>query len=200
MKIKNVAFVKSSARLDQCPNADLPEYAFVGRSNVGKSSLINALTDRKKLALTSGKPGKTRLINHFIVNELWYLVDLPGYGYAKVSKKDREVFDQLIRTYLNNRLNLVCLFLLIDCRHAPLEADLEFMRWLGENAIPFVLVFTKGDKLSENKLETAINGYKEKLLEEWEELPQTFITSAENGMGKEEILGFIENTNNSLAK
>ncbi len=200
MKIKSVEFVKSSSKVDQCPQDDLPEYAFVGRSNVGKSSLINTLTDKKKLALTSAKPGKTRLINHFIVNENWYLVDLPGYGYAKVSKKERETFSKLIQYYLTKRPNLVCLFILIDCRHAPIASDLDFLRWLGKNGIPFAIVFTKADKLSEKILETSIETYKNRLLEEWEELPGYFITSSSSGLGKEEILNFIDVTNLSLKK
>jgi GTP-binding protein len=200
MKINTIEFEKSSANLEQCPKPNKIEYAFVGRSNVGKSSLINMLTDRKKIALTSGNPGKTRLINHFLVNEEWYLVDLPGYGYAKVSKKDRATFDILIRSYLQKRENLSCLFFLIDCRHSPINSDMEFLRWLGENQIPFVIVFTKADKLSENQLREAIEKYKEHLLTEWEELPQTFVTSATKGLGKEDVLGFIESTNGILNK
>lgn len=198
MIIKTVDFVKSSSKLEQCPAPDKVEYAFVGRSNVGKSSLINYLTDRKKLALTSGNPGKTRLINHFILNDEWYLVDLPGYGYAKVSKKDRAAFDSMIRSYLVNRTNLACLFLLVDIRHAPLQSDLEFLNWIGENGIPFVLVFTKADKLSEQEIETNLENYKTKLLENWEELPRIFITSASKKTGREEILKFITETNAAL--
>ncbi len=200
MKIKSVEFVKSSSKVDQCPQNNLPEYAFVGRSNVGKSSLINALTDKKKLALTSAKPGKTRLINHFVVNENWYLVDLPGYGYAKVSKKERETFGKLIQDYLTKRPNLVCLFILIDSRHDPIASDLNFLRWLGENAIPFAIIFTKADKLSEKILKSSIESYKTKLLEEWEELPIHFITSASSGLGKDQVLDFINTTNQEVEK
>lgn len=198
MKISKVEFVKSSSQLDQCPPPDKQEYAFVGRSNVGKSSLINMLTGRKKIALTSGNPGKTRLINHFEVNNEWYLVDLPGYGYAKVSKKERENFDQIIRSYLTNRPGLTCLFLLIDSRHAPLDPDIEFINWLGEKGVPFVIVFTKADKLSKTELEPTIYRYKEFLLNQWEELPETFVTSSTNNMGQEEIIDFIGRTNERL--
>jgi GTP-binding protein len=198
MKINSVEFIKSSSNLEQCPPPDRLEYAFVGRSNVGKSSLINMLTGRKNIALTSGNPGKTRLINHFGVNNEWYLVDLPGYGYAKVSKKDRETFDIIIRSYLTSRENLTCLFLLIDSRHKPLELDIEFINWLGEQGVPFVIVFTKADKLSKTELEPTITRYKDFLLNQWEVLPETFITSASNNTGKDEILGFIERTNLKL--
>lgn len=198
MKIKSVSFVKSSAKIEQCPDDSKVEYAFVGRSNVGKSSLINYLTDKKKLALTSGTPGKTQLINHFIINEQWYLVDLPGYGYAKVSKKERAKFDGMIKGYLKNRSNLVCLFLLIDIRHDPVEADLEFINWLGENDIPFVIVFTKADKISNLVIEESVQKYCNKLLESWEILPQTFVTSSSKKIGKDDILQFIQQTNSTL--
>ncbi len=198
MKIKSVSFVKSSAKLEQCPNDDKIEYAFVGRSNVGKSSLINLLTDKKKLALTSGNPGKTRLINHFIINNEWYLVDLPGYGYAKVSKKERSKFEGMIKNYLENRKNLTCLFLLVDIRHEPLDADLEFIQWLGKKGVPFVIVFTKSDKISNLVIEETIEKYNNILLETWEDLPRTFITSSAKKIGKEAILKFIEETNLSL--
>ncbi|MBN1118904.1 MAG: YihA family ribosome biogenesis GTP-binding protein [Bacteroidales bacterium] len=198
MKINTVEFVKSSAKLDQCPETRMPEYAFVGRSNVGKSSLINALTGRKKLALTSGNPGKTRLINHFLVNKDWFLVDLPGYGYAKLSKKERELFDPMIKQYLSKRESMACLFLLIDIRHDPIAADLEFLNWLGENMIPFSIVFTKSDKLSKTEISTQVENYKKVLLESWESLPGVFITSSKTSEGKEELLNYIEDTNRVL--
>jgi GTP-binding protein len=199
MKIKSVDFIKSSAKVDQCPDSDRFEYAFVGRSNVGKSSLVNMLTDRKKMAMTSGNPGKTKLINHFLVNDDWYLVDLPGYGYAKVSKKERVEFDRLIRYYLQHRENLTCLFLLIDCRHEPIGADVEFINWLGAKGIPFVIVFTKADKLSKNQLEVSVNNYKSFLLSQWEELPPVFISSSSTSRGRNEILEFIDLTNKQLS-
>lgn len=195
MKINSVEFLKSSSKTEQCPEDGKPEYAFVGRSNVGKSSLINALTGRKNLALTSAKPGKTKLINHYNVDNTWYLVDLPGYGYAQVSKKDREAFDKLIRHYLLERASLMCLFLLIDSRHPPLKPDTEFITWLAETGVPFVLVFTKSDKLSVNRLEIALADYKAQLNENWEELPRIFVTSAEKGTGLSEILDFIGEAN-----
>lgn len=199
MIIHTANFVKSSSNFKQCPDNGLPEYAFVGRSNVGKSSLINRLTNRKGLAKTSSKPGKTSLINHFIINDEWYLVDLPGYGYAKVSKTQRAKYQKLIDDYLLKRQALTCLFLLIDSRHEPLKADLEFMEWLALNGIPFVICFTKADKLSANQLNESISRYKSALTESWEELPTTFITSAEKGNGMEEILDFVEKTNKSLS-
>lgn len=193
-------FLKSSQKPDQCPPGNLPEYAFVGRSNVGKSSLINMLTGRKSLAKTSGKPGKTRLINHFLAcragsEDRWYLVDLPGYGYAKVSKKERSEFQRLIYPYIRNRMNLMCLFVLIDSRHEPQKIDLDFMTYLGQNGIPFAMIFTKCDKLKPNVLQENLDDYNRRMLEDWEELPQQFITSAQKGIGREEILDFIENTN-----
>lgn len=198
MKIKTVSFEKSSALLDQCPVSDKLEYAFVGRSNVGKSSLINLLTDKKRLALISGTPGKTRLINHFIINEEWYLVDLPGYGYAKVSKKERSKFDHMIRKYLMERANLACLFLLLDIRHDPIEADTDFLEWLGEHGVPFVIVFTKSDKIPQHSVDEVVEKYKNKLLETWESLPPLFISSSTKPRGKEDILSFIEETNKTL--
>ncbi|MCG8696767.1 MAG: ribosome biogenesis GTP-binding protein YihA/YsxC [Bacteroidales bacterium] len=195
MPIKEVEFVKSCSKVEQCPVSSYPEYAFVGRSNVGKSSLINYLTNKKSIAKTSGKPGCTKLINYFVVDESWYLVDLPGYGYAKVSKKERGVFSEIITSYLNERLNLTCLFLLIDCRHEPLSSDMEFMEWLGVNQIPFVIVFTKSDKLSDNQLEESLIRYKNKLLETWEYLPGIYTTSVLKKRGAEEILDFIRDTN-----
>lgn len=198
MKIKSVSFVKSSAKIEQCPNDGRIEYAFVGRSNVGKSSLINYLTDKKKLALTSGNPGKTRLINHFIINDDWYLVDLPGYGYAKVSKKERSKFEGMIKGYLEKRSSLACLFLLIDIRHDPFDADIEFINWLGERSVPFVLVFTKADKISTRIVDESVEKYNNKLLESWESLPQSFVTSSSKKIGKEALLKFIDETNSSL--
>jgi len=170
---------------------NVPEYAFVGRSNVGKSSLINMLLDRKKLAKISQTPGKTQLINFFLVNNSWHLVDLPGYGFAKVKKSIRKDFDRLIKDYAAFRENLICLFVLIDSRHKPQNNDLEFMQWLGENQIPFAMVFTKTDKLSETALKTNIDFYRNEMLKEWEALPDIFLTSAENKKGREELLGFI---------
>lgn len=198
MQVKSAEFVKSSAETSQCPESSLPEYAFIGRSNVGKSSLINMLTDRKGLAKISGTPGKTQLINHFIINDNWYLVDLPGYGYAKVSKKLRKEFNKIITDYLINRQNLVCVFMLIDSRHEPLKNDLEFITWLGENEVPFVLTFTKTDKLTSSELNKNLKSYKSKLLQEWESLPKIISTSSTTKIGKEEILNFIEETNASL--
>lgn len=200
MKINSIVFFKSSAKLDQCPEQDKLEYAFVGRSNVGKSSLINMLTNKKQIAKTSGSPGKTKLINHFVVNDDWYLVDLPGYGYAKVSKKERLEFDSLIRSYLLKRESLTCLFLLIDSRHDPLGPDVEFINWLGEKGVPFVIVFTKIDKLPKTQVDNTINKYKEFLLTQWEELPPCFISSSAQNVGREEILNFIGATNEELSK
>ena len=193
-------FVKSSVTLSQCPEPDKPEYAFIGRSNVGKSSLINMICGHKNLAKTSGKPGKTTLINHFLIEETWYLVDLPGYGYAKTSKTDRQKWIKNSREYLLDRRNLICTFLLIDSRIEVQKNDLEFMNWMGEKGIPFVLVFTKIDKQSSSKLNQNIKAYKKKLLNYWESLPQIFLTSAENQFGKEEILNFIEEYNLQFAK
>ncbi len=173
----------------------MPEYAFIGRSNVGKSSLINMLVNNNKLAKTSGKPGKTQLINHFIINDNWYLVDLPGYGYAKVSKKDRRVWSGFIKDYIMKRENLMNLFVLIDSRHEPQKNDLEFMENLGINGIPFAMIFTKIDKLSQTQLKKNIENYKKKMLETWEFLPPVFLSSANDKRGKEDILNFIEDTN-----
>lgn len=173
----------------------MPEYAFIGRSNVGKSSLINMLVQRKDLAKTSGKPGKTQLINHFLINENWYLVDLPGYGYAQVSKEKREKWELFIRKYLTTRSNLMCVMVLIDSRLAPQTIDLEFMEWLGENEIPFVIIFTKTDKLTSQKLQKNIDEYKKQLLTTWEELPPSYITSSEKRVGKDEILYLISESN-----
>lgn len=195
MEIKSVSFLMSNTQLKACPEKALPEYAFIGRSNVGKSSLINMLMQRKELAKVSGKPGKTRLINHFIVNDNWYLADLPGYGYAKVSKSDRAVFHQLITRYILNRQQLVCLFVLIDVRHAPMEIDLEFLEYLGVNQIPFAMVFTKSDKIGPKAVQDRIKNYNEVLLKTWEDIPQQFISSATTGEGREEILDYISELN-----
>ena len=198
MKIKSADFIISNTDIDKCPKERIPEYAFIGRSNVGKSSLINMLTGRKSLAKTSGKPGKTQLINHFKINDTWFLVDLPGYGYAKVSKKDRSIFAKFIYEYLEKRENLICTFVLVDSRHEPQKIDMLFMEWLGQNQIPFVIVFTKMDKLSSSQLNKNMSKYKAEMLKTWEEIPQTFRSSAESGLGKIEILKFIEQTNSSV--
>jgi GTP-binding protein len=191
MLIKSAEFIKSSAKTENCPPPDLPEYAFTGRSNVGKSSLINMLTGKKKIAKTSSTPGKTRLINHFLINKEWYLVDLPGYGYARAPEKIRKEFTLIIKHYLEKRENLVCLFLLIDIRHAPIASDLDFMQSLGENKVPFVIVFTKSDKLPALKIKNNLDNYLNHLREKWEPLPGYYITSALKVKGKEELLGFI---------
>jgi GTP-binding protein len=198
MKIKSADFVISNTDIDKCPKERIPEYAFIGRSNVGKSSLINMLTGRKSLAKTSGKPGKTQLINHFKINDNWFLVDLPGYGYAKVSKKNRSIFAKFIYEYLEKRENLICTFVLVDSRHEPQKIDMLFMEWLGQNQIPFVIIFTKMDKLSSSQLNKNITKYKTEMLKTWEDIPQTFRSSAESGLGKSEILKFIEHTNTSV--
>lgn len=195
MLIKAATFIGSFTTLGQCPPPNKPEYAFIGRSNVGKSSLINMLTGRNKLAKISGTPGKTQTINHFLINENWYLVDLPGYGYAKVSKTKRKEWQQFIRNYLNKRPNLQCTFVLIDSRIPPQAADLEFINWLGEMHIPFVIVFTKADKLKPRELEGNVKSFNQKMLETWESLPQQFITSAEKKTGRDEVLGLVEEVN-----
>lgn len=192
MHIHEASFIKSSVKLNQCPEAKLPEFAFVGRSNVGKSSLINMLLSRKNLAKTSQNPGKTQHINHFIINDSWYLADLPGYGYAKASKKKRAFFHKLITDYAKKRNNLYCLFVLIDSRLEPQQNDLDFIEWCGINQVPFVLIFTKSDKLSSNKLKSNMNHYKEVLLQQWEELPPLFITSATKQNGRDEVLEYIQ--------
>jgi len=198
MDIKTSKFVISNSKAEDCPNSALPEYAFIGRSNVGKSSLINMLTGRKSLAKVSGKPGKTRLINHFLINENWHLVDLPGYGYAKVSKKEKKVFQKFITDYFKKRKQLVNAFVLVDSRHEPQKIDLEFMVWLGENGIPFSLIFTKIDKLKPQALEKNIAHYKHFLMEYWEELMPMFLTSSSNNTGKDEVLNYIGGINNRL--
>lgn len=198
MEIKQAAFVVSNTQVAKCPTHKLPEYAFIGRSNVGKSSLINMLTNHRGLAKTSSKPGKTQLINHFLINKEWYLVDLPGYGYAKVSKQSKKTFQQFITDYFKKRRELVCAFVLVDIRHEPQKIDLEFMQWLGENAIPFAIVFTKADKLTEKQIQEHVASYSEILLQQWEEMPPYFITSSENRLGKEDLLSYIETINQSL--
>ncbi|MGE0018342.1 MAG: ribosome biogenesis GTP-binding protein YihA/YsxC [Draconibacterium sp.] len=195
MEIKDALFVTSNSDIKKCPPPNKPEYAFIGRSNVGKSSLINRLTNKKALAKISGKPGKTRLINHFLINKDWYLVDLPGYGYAEVPKKERLKWEQMIKRYILQRENLYCLFVLIDARHEAQKVDLEFMEWLGISQIPFSIVFTKIDKLKPAELETNLKNYEEKLFETWETLPVYFVTSAETGEGNDELLGYIEKLN-----
>jgi GTP-binding protein len=198
MEITQSRFVVSNSKVEECPNSELPEYAFIGRSNVGKSSLINMLTGRKSLAKVSGKPGKTRLINHFIINENWHLVDLPGYGYAKVSKKEKKVFQKFITDYFKKRKQLVNAFVLIDSRHEPQKIDLEFMIWLGENGIPFSIIFTKTDKLKPKALENNIANYKSVLMGYWQELMPLFISSSVDKTGREDILAYIGNINQSL--
>ncbi len=195
MEIKQAEFLTSSTKPSQCPKPDKPEYAFIGRSNVGKSSLINMLCDRNSLAKTSSTPGKTQLINHFTINKNWYLVDLPGYGYAKVSKSQRKEFKLIIDGYLRHRANLMCLFILVDIRHKPQKADTDFMFQMGEWGIPFVIVFTKADKLKPEEIEKYCTEYKKVLLEEWEELPDIFITSATKKEGRDDILQFIDKVN-----
>ena len=198
MEIKKAEFTLSAPMVSMCPNDTKPEYAFIGRSNVGKSSLINMLCRNKKLAKTSATPGKTLLINHFIINNEWYLVDLPGYGYAKRSKKEIERLDQMIRGYILQRQQLVNVFVLVDIRLEPQKIDLEFMEWLGVSSIPFSIIFTKADKLTANKCQQAMAAYKKKLSETWEELPPIFLTSAEKKDGRDEVLDYIEKINQSL--
>ena len=195
MKIKSAEFVISNTDYKLCPKETHPEYAFIGRSNVGKSSLINALVNRKNLAKTSGKPGKTQLINHFKINDSWFLVDLPGYGYASTSKTNREMFKEMINKYLLNRKNLICLFVLLDIRHNPQSIDLEFMGKMGQEKIPFVMIFTKSDKISQTQISKNIKLYKTEMLKQWEYLPDMFITSSENQNGISDILQFIEEYN-----
>lgn len=203
MLIKTAEFVMSNSDVAKCPKDLLPEYAFIGRSNVGKSSLINMLTGRSNLAKTSGKPGKTQLINHFIINKNWFLVDLPGYGYAKVSKTTKKKFQKFITNYFENRQQLVSAFVLVDIRHEPLKIDLEFMEYMAINKIPFCIVFTKADKLKPKAIENHVEDYSKELLKTWDELPKYFVTSSTKSTGRDEILQFIEETNiqiNSLRK
>ncbi len=198
MKITSAEFVMSNSDVAQCPNQPLPEYAFIGRSNVGKSSLINMLMQRKSLAKTSGRPGKTQLINHFLINKNWFLVDLPGYGYARVSKQSKKTFQKFITAYFEKRKQLVLGFVLIDSRHEPQPIDLEFMEWLGEQQIPFSIVFTKADKLKPNALKRNLEIYAAKMLETWEEMPMHFITSSSNNAGREELLDYIDQINQEM--
>ena len=198
MEIKSAEFVVSNTDVRKCPESNKPEYAFIGRSNVGKSSLINMITGKKGLAMTSSKPGKTQLINHFIINDSWYLVDLPGYGYAQRGKEGRENIRRIIEDYILEREQLTNLFVLLDCRLEAQKIDLEFMEWLGENGIPFSIVFTKIDKLGGGKLRENLNAYTKKLLESWEELPPILLTSSEKKEGKEELLNYIDEITKSL--
>jgi len=199
VKIKSAEFIISNTDITKCPKESIPEYAFIGRSNVGKSSLINMLVDHKNLAKTSGKPGKTQLINHFKINDNWFLVDLPGYGYAQLSKTKRKTFQKFITDYFFNRKQLVCTFLLVDCRHEPQKIDLEFMRFLGENEIPFCIVFTKSDKLNSSKINKTLQVYQQKVLQSgWESMPQHFVTSATSKDGRDELLNFIDGVNKEV--
>lgn len=200
MIIKSAKFVISNTDVQKCPAGNLPEYAFIGRSNVGKSSLINMLSNRKGLAITSSTPGKTLLINHFLINEEWYLVDLPGYGFAQRGMAQREQLKQIIESYILEREQLVCLFVLLDCRHEAQKIDLEFMEWLGENGVPFSIIFTKTDKISKGRLKQNLQAYQAKMLETWEELPPMFVSSSEKKEGRDEILDYIEEINNSLTE
>ena len=200
MIIKDARFLSANTRIDKLPKDNMPEYAFIGCSNVGKSSLINMLVQRKGLAKTSSMPGKTISINHFLVNNQWYLVDLPGYGYARRSKKSREEWRVMLANYIARRRNLVCTFVLIDSRLEPQDSDIGFMEWLGENHVPFCIVFTKADKLSNAQLEANVQAYKNRLLQDWEELPPLFVTSAETRQGRDEVLDYIENQNLEIEK
>ena len=198
MQIKSAKFIISSPRADMCPKTNEPEYAFIGRSNVGKSSLINMLTNHAKLAMTSSTPGKTMLVNHFLINDEWYIVDLPGYGYAKRGKREMDKLQNLINYYILEREQLTCLFLLIDVRHKPQKKDIDFMEFLGENGVPFAIVFTKADKLPKSKLQHQVNAYLNEIKDSWEELPPHFITSATTTLGRDDILNYIEQINLSL--
>ncbi|MFW6043194.1 MAG: ribosome biogenesis GTP-binding protein YihA/YsxC [Marinilabiliaceae bacterium] len=195
MKIKEATFIKSSIRPDQCPSPDKPEYAFIGRSNVGKSSLLNMLCNKKNLAKISGTPGKTRMINHFLIDETWYMVDLPGYGYAKLPQSERKKFAGMIESYLKERPNLLNLFVLVDSRHAPRSSDLNFMQELGTKGVPFSIVFTKTDKVKPGRLEQNLKDYQNRLYEEWEELPPIFLSSAESRKGQKELISYIGSIN-----
>ncbi|MCI6213687.1 ribosome biogenesis GTP-binding protein YihA/YsxC [Bacteroides heparinolyticus] len=200
MDITSAEFTISNTDVQKCPEGSFPEYAFIGRSNVGKSSLINMLTGRKGLAMTSATPGKTMLINHFLINKSWYIVDLPGYGYAKRGQKGKEQIRNIIESYILQRQQMTNLFVLIDSRLAPQAIDLQFIEWLGENAIPFAIVFTKADKLKGGRLNNNISQYLQKLQEQWEELPPYFVTSSENRLGKKELLDYMESINEDLNK
>ena len=199
MNVAHAEFVLSNTKVELCPKSKIPEYAFIGRSNVGKSSLINMLCNRKKLAKTSSRPGKTQLINHFLINKKWYLVDLPGYGYARVSKTQKKTFQKFITNYFIKRKELIAAFLLIDLRHKPQTLDLEFMRWLGENYIPFSIVFTKADKLKEKEIKKNTSEYFKTLKDDWEEMPKHFITSSEKSLGRDELLNYINQINHSIS-
>lgn len=198
MQIKTAKFIISNTDPTKCPKSQRTEYAFVGRSNVGKSSLINMLTNHKKLAKTSGKPGKTQLINHFLINDDWFLVDLPGYGYAQVSRTQRRKWQDFVRSYIQSRDNLTCVMVLVDSRLEPQKPDMEFVEWLGVNGVPFTLIFTKSDKLTKNQKAKNIAHYKKELLKSWEELPPIFVTSAETREGSEELLAYIDQINTEL--
>lgn len=198
MQIKTAKFIISNTDPTKCPKSQRTEYAFVGRSNVGKSSLINMLTNHKKLAKTSGKPGKTQLINHFLINDDWFLVDLPGYGYAQVSRTQRRKWQDFVRSYIQSRDNLTCVMVLVDSRLEPQKPDMEFVEWLGVNGVPFTLIFTKSDKLTKNQKAKNIAHYKKELLKSWEELPPIFVTSAETREGSEELLAYIDQINTDL--
>jgi GTP-binding protein len=200
MKIKSAEFVMSNSDVTKCPKEKLIEYAFIGRSNVGKSSLINMLMQKKSLAKTSGRPGKTQLINHFLINKNWFLVDLPGYGYARVSKSSKRIFQKFITQYFSKRKQLALAFVLIDCRHKPQKVDLEFMQWMGENQVPFSIIFTKQDKMKPNALIKNIEDYKLKMLESWEEMPNYFITSSSNGTGRDKVLNYMSEINSLMSK
>ena len=199
MLIKTAEFIISNSEVAKCPKDLLPEYAFIGRSNVGKSSLINMLTNNKHLAKTSGKPGKTQLINHFLINKNWFLVDLPGYGYAKVSKTAKKKFQKFITAYFEKRQQLISAFVLVDIRHNPQPIDMDFMAWLGENGIPFSIIFTKADKLKPKAIERNLEQYKQEMLKVWEAMPNYFVTSSTKGLGRDEVLQFIEDTNTEIA-
>ncbi len=200
MKISSADFIISNSDVAKCPNNPFPEYAFIGRSNVGKSSLINALMSRKSLAKTSGRPGKTQLINHFLINKNWFLVDLPGYGYARTSKSTKKTFQKFITNYFKQRTQLVSAFVLVDCRHEPQKIDLAFMEWLATNSVPFFIIFTKADKLTPNTLPKHIENYKNKMLEFWEEMPPYFITSSSSKQGCDEVLTHIDQLNQEFYK
>jgi GTP-binding protein len=195
--IKQAKFIISNTDVSKCPPPDRPEYAFIGRSNVGKSSLINMITGQRNLAKVSSVPGKTQVINHFLIDESWYLVDLPGYGYAKLSVSVKETFQKMIADYVLNRENLYCLFVLIDIRHVPQKIDMEFISWLGESHVPFAIIFTKADKLGKNAVAAKVQAYTDELLKHWEELPPMFVSSSLSGSGKDEIISFILNVNKS---
>ena len=201
MKVTSAEFIISNSVVSKCPQEPLPEYAFIGRSNVGKSSLINMLTNHKNLAKTSGKPGKTQLINHFKINHNWFLVDLPGYGYARVSKSAKETFQKFITDYFEKREQLVCAFVLIDIRHEAQKIDLEFITYLGETGVPFCIIFTKADKISRTKIDSHVAAYRKALLaNNWEEIPQYFVTSSLENTGRDELLTFIDNVNQDIFK